>query len=61
VKGVAKITHFQSNGRKASVDDLICSMERDKSLPSLLNNKKLMKDLESEKERETGRRIITCC
>ena len=31
------ITHFQSNDHKASVGDLVCFIERDKLLPSLVN------------------------
>jgi len=52
------VTHFQSNGHKAFVRDLISFVARDKSFPYLVDKEKLRKDIESEKERERGRPIM---
>ncbi|KAK2701396.1 hypothetical protein QYM36_019963 [Artemia franciscana] len=52
------VTHFQSNGHKAPVSDLISFVARDKSLPYLVDKEKLRKDIQSEKENEKGRHII---
>ena len=59
VKPGMPVTHFQSNGHKASVGDLISFAERDKSLPYLVDKEKFRKDTESEKEKERGHRSIT--
>ncbi|KAK2704440.1 hypothetical protein QYM36_016739 [Artemia franciscana] len=58
VKPEILVTHFQSNGHKASVRDLISFIPRDMSFPYLVDKEKLRKDIESEKERERGRPIM---
>ncbi|KAK2702352.1 hypothetical protein QYM36_019035 [Artemia franciscana] len=57
VKPGMLVTHFQSNGHKASVGDLISFVARYKPLPYLVDKEKLKKNIESEKEKERGRCI----
>ncbi|KAK2702353.1 hypothetical protein QYM36_019036 [Artemia franciscana] len=57
VKPGMLVIHFQSNGHKASVGDLISSVARYKPFPYLVDKKKLKRNIESEKEKERGRCI----
>ena len=45
------VTHFQSNGHKASVGDLISFAERDKSLPYLVDQGEIPERIQSQKKK----------